>query len=726
MGDKRFVFCGLAMAQRGHACAIFAAYIVIAAGLSACGGGGSGAGPAPSSDQVIKVTQPPIYRSSLRTPLSFGSGYDTEYQRQIGLTQIGAAAAYDAGYAGFNVKIGIVDTGIDGTHSEIDHIAGGKDFHGNSLGLEDPDGHGTHVASLLVAKRNSLKMHGVAPHASPFSYRIFDGHGTFGSKTGGQIMPSLVSDARHKQIDILNHSWASHYEITDLSKSVISSSLGAELPAWRAAVDDGMALIWAAGNEGDDDVSIRAGLPYHFSDLRKGWLAVVSLDPDGKEPRYTNRCGVAKNWCLAAPGGGDIPFHSGLYGAKSGGGYEKRSGTSMAAPHISGALALVLDAFPQISPQQGISRLLETANYDGLETADGCTLARCGKAAMANVFGRGAVDLAAALQPIGTLSFASEGAPTAVTDTLLDTGLIINEAMLSAATGVHFLAKDSFDDAQFAIPLRSFLTKTDDHFRALQAGQNQPIYHSATTLSGSDPAASWHYITQDSALPISQTGPTYLADISADPLSYWTGHGTQLPQAKTQLHFGYDDDRQALIWQTQSRSDDHPLWVVIGADYTQNRWLDSRGAGGLRWGDGHSQWVSFGQKISKGPSVFTAEYQTGTSQNKGKQGCLICDANARLEAWRLGYELALDEASIAASFGQPLYVKQLDLSLASATKSNVQSKERLVPRSWEFSWQTKPLDQIGRRTYHWRISYQTAHLTSPAKGGYYMSWHVSF
>ncbi|MGC6530313.1 MAG: S8 family peptidase [Candidatus Puniceispirillaceae bacterium] len=322
MGDKRFVFCGLAMAQRGHACAIFAAYIVIAAGLSACGGGGSGAGPAPSSDQVIKVTQPPIYRSSLRTPLSFGSGYDTEYQRQIGLTQIGAAAAYDAGYAGFNVKIGIVDTGIDGTHSEIDHIAGGKDFHGNSLGLEDPDGHGTHVASLLVAKRNSLKMHGVAPHASPFSYRIFDGHGTFGSKTGGQTMPSLVSDARHKQIDILNHSWASHYEITDLSKSVISSSLGAELPAWRAAVDDGMALIWAAGNEGDDDVSIRAGLPYHFSDLRKGWLAVVSLDPDGKEPRYTNRCGVAKNWCLAAPGGGDIPFHSGLYGAKSGGGYE--------------------------------------------------------------------------------------------------------------------------------------------------------------------------------------------------------------------------------------------------------------------------------------------------------------------------------------------------------------------------------------------------------------------
>ena len=321
MGCKRFVSCGLALAQRGHACTTFAAYIVIMAALSACGGSGGGSGPAASSGQVVQVTQPPIYRSSLRTPLSFGSRYNTEYQRQIGLTQIGAAVAYDAGYAGFNVKVGIVDTGIDGTHSEIDHIAGGKDFQGNSLGLEDPDGHGTHVASLLVAKRNSLKMHGVAPHANAFSYRIFDGHGTFGSKTGGQIMPSLVSDARHKQIDILNHSWASHYEITDLSKSVISSSLGAELPAWQAAVDDGMALIWAAGNEGDDDVSIRAGLPYHFSGLRKGWLAVVSLDPDGKELRHTNRCGVAKKWCLAAPGGGDIPFHSGLYGAKSAAGY---------------------------------------------------------------------------------------------------------------------------------------------------------------------------------------------------------------------------------------------------------------------------------------------------------------------------------------------------------------------------------------------------------------------
>ena len=60
-----------------------------------------------------------------------------------------------------------------------------------------------------------------------------------------------------------------------------------------------MVMVWAAGNEGDDQVSVRAGLPYHYGDVKKGWLAVVLFTQMAK-PRYTNRCGVARDWCLAA------------------------------------------------------------------------------------------------------------------------------------------------------------------------------------------------------------------------------------------------------------------------------------------------------------------------------------------------------------------------------------------------------------------------------------------
>ena len=80
----------------------------------------------------------------------------------------------------------------------------------------------------------------------------------------------MVSHALSDSVTILNNSWASNYEISDFSRSTITSVLGEELNAWRHAVSQGLVMVWSAGNDGDDDVSVRAGLPYHFSELTKG------------------------------------------------------------------------------------------------------------------------------------------------------------------------------------------------------------------------------------------------------------------------------------------------------------------------------------------------------------------------------------------------------------------------------------------------------------------------
>lgn len=96
---------------------------------------------------------------------------------------------------------------------------------------------------------------------------------------------------------------------------------------------------------------------------------MVSSGTAGTEPYYTNRCGLAADWCITAPGGGDDQARNGVFAARSGGGYIRKSGTSMAAPHISAGLAVILDAFPTLSPQAAARRMLATASHDGLVAA---------------------------------------------------------------------------------------------------------------------------------------------------------------------------------------------------------------------------------------------------------------------------------------------------------------------------------------------------------------------
>ena len=106
-------------------------------------------------------------------------------------------------------------------------------------------------------------------------------------------------------MQIVNNSWGSGVAIDDVPAETISSALPRELSDWSDAVNAGMVMVWAAGNEAGDEVSVRAGLPYHYSHLRSGWLTVVSSGTAGTEPYYTNRCGLAADWCITAPGGGD-------------------------------------------------------------------------------------------------------------------------------------------------------------------------------------------------------------------------------------------------------------------------------------------------------------------------------------------------------------------------------------------------------------------------------------
>ena len=601
---------------------VFSALVMMA--LSGCGGGGGGGG---RSSSALSVTEPPISALPPRPSLSYGASYNSELNRLSALPQLKASTAYDNHYAGFYASVAVADTGVDGTHPELSDIKAGRSWHGSQQGLSDPDGHGTHVTSLIAASRDEVGMHGLAPLTKVTSYRIFNGGGSFGAYTGGQIMPTLVSHAKARHIDVINNSWASNFEITDLSKSSVTSSLGSELSAWRAAVRGGMVMVWAAGNDGDEQVSIRAGLPYYHSDLRAGWLAVVSVDEDGSEPRYTNRCGVSANWCLAAPGGGDYVARDGLYGARSGGGYERRSGTSMAAPIVTASMALVLDAFPNLSAQQAAKRLLTTASYEGLETADGCTLSKCGSAEMRSVFGRGMVNIEKALQPIGPLSLQSDTGYVPFEGSFIDGGLVIDEAMLSAMTGVRAKVTDSFDKAEFSVPMTAMIAKR------LPPSQhvNEALFHQ---VKGGN---HHRYIAQNSAFPADRVTRWHLQDIAKDPMRSWSGMGQRQGDDSWQAHFGYDDNRQALLLHHAKRKQDEEaeFSLTVGFDRGANRWFDMAGHGALKWGESHSQWVSLGSQARLFNQPVRFEVMHGTSQLSAGSSCVICGGQADFESWHL-------------------------------------------------------------------------------------------
>jgi subtilase-type serine protease len=320
-----------------------------------------------------------------------------EYRAQWGLDLIDAADAYAKGLDGSGVKIGVVDSGIDPDHPEFQgRIGGGYDYVAGSETLSDPLGHGTQITSIIAANRDGIGMHGVAPGATIVSARMFRGdeeNDDYPDLPAAAVWGDLLRQGAR----IINNSWGTiDLPITAYSREEWLTVASQSIDGARAVVAGGALMIFGTGNDVAYQPGSPAGLPYYFPELESGWLAVTSVVPSGDIPFYANFCGVAKNWCLAAPGGGtwwvDQPHPDDpILAADAGGGYAWVSGTSLAAPHVAGAAALVWQMFPYMTADQVRQVLLGTATDLGAPGVDdryGYGLLNVGKA----VRGPGAFD----------------------------------------------------------------------------------------------------------------------------------------------------------------------------------------------------------------------------------------------------------------------------------------------------------------------------------------------
>ncbi|WP_341667830.1 autotransporter domain-containing protein [Alcaligenes sp. SDU_A2] len=327
-----------------------------------------------------------------------------EYKRQAGLGMIQAAQAYALGFTGQGVTVGYLDSGIAASHPELSAaIVGGFNFNTHTayapgIGLDSDltptGGHGTHVAGIIGARRDGVGMHGVAFNSTlfPVAYADDDDDSPPLSlhpdtadidkalATGWNYLADFKLPIINSSLGINNCNDASDpppCNITDYSSAQdIAEWMPLSVAAFHKSVAAGSLMVFATGNESQPHPDLLAGSPHWIPELKDNWLAVTALDEQGQLASYANRCGVAAEWCLAAPGG-DEP---GIYSTSSKGGYVTMGGTSMASPHVAGAAALVKQAFPYFTAYHLQQTLLTTATDMGDRATYGWGLMNVGKA----------------------------------------------------------------------------------------------------------------------------------------------------------------------------------------------------------------------------------------------------------------------------------------------------------------------------------------------------------
>ena len=463
--------------------------------------------------------QTPEYRfQSGLNQIGAAQGYVNTY------TNARASSNYDD--SSVTVTVAVFDGGIDVNHPEFSDsgkIVAGHDYID---GGSDPDSgtgsHGLQVAGIIAADKGDGGMHGVAYNARIMPLRILNEDG-FNPEIIPDYQEAL--EFAYNGAFVYNNSWGLVAEITfdaDLSPfggedrtyilrypssyNDVSNSLRATISL--SAIDSnggqGAVFVWAAGNHGwnsetgdvrlcesasscrfvaspqfvldpvspipnpggvlpdeENRVGGFAALPIRFTELRGYWLAVVNVDERNQIFRSSNGCGNAMAWCLAAPGT-DIISATDEEGFPVGDIYGTGSGTSFAAPHVSGAIAVLKSAFPMMTAPQIVTLLLTTATDLGAVGVD-------------PVYGHGLLNLDEATRPQGAARLASsmtrrgkKGGVMLVSDSRIESSSAFGGAF--DETAAQLGAIDSFDRV-FPLPLSHLADEDSDAIF--------PIAHSA-------------------------------------------------------------------------------------------------------------------------------------------------------------------------------------------------------------------------------------------------------
>ncbi|HEP3231325.1 TPA: S8 family serine peptidase [Campylobacter upsaliensis] len=314
---------------------------------------------------------------------------------------IGSKEAYELTISGNGINVGVIDSAISGEHPSLKDKVLEQTFSTVNGKTYTPDysvdTHGSHVAGIIGAKYIAENNpHGVAYNAKLYGVQIFGNNKSSGAKFN---TPNVYNYFKDKDVKIINNSWNStlypvvsmvepgrysltlkNYSSTQLLQQIHSNQTAKELN--DLVKEKKTLVVFAAGNEGIISPGIMALSPLYNEELRS-FLAVGSVDSAeierGKNGEFivkakglsgfSNGLLGAENFSLVAPGSNVSNVNAAymqpvVFGRPDNKLYRTQSGTSMAAPMVSGGAALVAQRFPFLNGKQIADVLLSTANKD--------------------------------------------------------------------------------------------------------------------------------------------------------------------------------------------------------------------------------------------------------------------------------------------------------------------------------------------------------------------------
>ncbi|MGE6377989.1 S8 family peptidase [Peribacillus muralis] len=245
----------------------------------------------------------------------------------MNIKNVGSDFKWNQGFTGKGIVIAVLDTGCDVNHPDLSsRIIGGynftEDHDGNTSIYLDTNGHGTHVSGIIASTKNGQGVVGVAPNANLLILKVLNQYGS------GSIKDLI--EAIHYAID-----WTG---VSGEKVRVISLSLGTKSSstqlhqAVKRATENGISVVVAAGNDGDGDPNTNE---YRYPGAYEEVIEVGAVDGNNEIAHFSNTNEFVD---LYAPG---VNIHSTYLDQE----FAVLSGTSMASPHVAGAIAILIDEF---------------------------------------------------------------------------------------------------------------------------------------------------------------------------------------------------------------------------------------------------------------------------------------------------------------------------------------------------------------------------------------------
>jgi major intracellular serine protease len=240
----------------------------------------------------------------------------------FGVRQMQAPEIWQQGEKGKGIVVAVLDTGVDMNHPDLKaNIIGGRNFtpEGTPENYQDLNGHGTHVAGTIAAVENGTGVVGVAPEAKILACKVLDKHGSGGydSIVEGIRYATNWRGAAGERVRIINMSLGGSYNDKNMEEAILE------------ACSKGILVVVASGNEGDANENT---FEYSYPALYNECITVAACDENKKIAYFSNEHLQVDIIAAGVNVISTFPYSK----------YATLSGTSMATPHVAGALALVI------------------------------------------------------------------------------------------------------------------------------------------------------------------------------------------------------------------------------------------------------------------------------------------------------------------------------------------------------------------------------------------------